>query len=41
MHIVEVVQQDDLFPNFENSHKHKEKFFMQWLVLFFLDFLLV
>ena len=25
MHIVEVFQQDDLFPNFENSHKHKEK----------------
>lgn len=25
MHIVDVIQQDNLFPNFENSHKHKEK----------------
>lgn len=25
MRVVEVVQQDNLFPNFENSHKHKEK----------------
>lgn len=25
MQIVDIIQQDDLFPNFENSHKHKEK----------------
>lgn len=25
MHILDVVQQNDLFPNFENSHVHKEK----------------
>lgn len=25
MHIVDVIQQDSLFPNFENSHRHKEK----------------
>ena len=25
MHIVDVIQQDSFFPNFENSHRHKEK----------------
>ena len=25
MHIVDVIQQDSFFPNFENSHRHKDK----------------
>lgn len=40
MHVVDVVQQDNLFPNFENSHKHKEKILYAMVAPILLDSLL-